>query len=399
MELQRATSLTLLKQSMGEKHVSEPNAVKSISELLRDRNVPRDMISSLQSVSPKQLDVFVEATFSVSSVSRPRRSITGTVGAILSAREAACFIYNMANTLNITRQDVIAFVNARAPRWMRGRVMRALSRGMEFLSKFMKIICKTTDGKPELARTLVMKTTDDEIEILDRALDLANKETGSDNYGNSIAPLYANLPFCLLSALSREESVSEEEMVQLIQVEMQEDEQLVQDLVRKVRLQGVKGIQSVSFLACQLTPSQSDVYDIEVNEDGSVALGIHIPVKVIAKIFCALWQLGAEEGATVNEVISFIERKFPLKWKKHLMGQLALKGIEAVVDIAGAMCGVKRGDEEFLIPKYFDFSDRHHAHILSYWLNQAINNGLNAASPSIHQMRQHLVKVVEQTEK
>jgi hypothetical protein len=279
---------------------------------------------------------------------------------------------------------------------MQTRVLRGmLNKGLEFVSKLMRLVCNISETKPDLARPVVEQASDEDVEILDRVME--SKKRNGGKVKSVVTMTYAQdsyTPFCSLSLLSRKKEVSSQEIEDFIRIHFQDDDKLSSDLLDRVDVHGVRGIQRVSSLACQLTAQPVTFIDNDVVEETNVPMVFpSIAPKTLGRIFCSLWMFAAEEGATRQQVMAFIDRKFPEKWRQRLLGQLALKGIHAVVDIAGEQCGVKRMTVVYNVSDSndsqvsFNLSNGHHVTSLALWINQAVNSGLDASSHSLEKLR------------
>ena len=397
---------------MKEMHLEEPNAAKSIATLLRTRYVPRQLLQSVENVTPEQLQAFVEASFTdtnTTSLTRSRRSVTGVIGTIIAARDASCFIYNMIKSSKVSKEAIIKYVKEKAPQWMHKRIFKTLMKGLEYLSKLMKVVCKVSDKKPQLTASIVNDVSDEGIEILEKVVDQKKEKKWQIKNGKIVLMESSLSPFCSLASLSQDKGVSSEHVQNLIRKYWRQDEKMAQELLARLESEGIEGIYLVSSLACQLTSPSSAlllnnddsvaVYDgISVNGGEVIPSGIKIPIETLGRIFCTLWNMASLEGATRDQVISFIERKFPEAWKKRLLGQLALKGIIGIVDMAGEMCGIKKMSNILAIHSSegteLDLTNSHHVFSLSEWFNHAINGGLKEATPSLNKLRTAFLEVL-----
>jgi len=393
-----------IKEKMKEIHLMKPNAAKLISAELKKLGDERSA-AILEKVRDEELGWWVEEIFSEKDAEhqRNRRSV---IGVAMTARQASCFLYGIATEANVTIVKVVEVIREVTPEWMHKRSYEEiLTKGLKGLSKLMRVVCHVSNIKEELGRYVIQRIQHESLDLLDR---LVNETQEKKPFSEQNVVTYVhvndkswtrNPSYFMLRQMLTNDKVDMHDLTIFIRQHWPEKEAnwMVETLMRC----GKRGLLDVSFVANEIIKASNRNYDILNNEE---SLTPTTNVIVLVKSFCSLWRMAGKKGVTKDTVASFIQSKFPEKLQKMLLGQLALKGLVGVVDMAGAMCGVRKN---ILVRDEHSFTASPIASLpkedkmmkeFTMWARDAISAGLQAAQPKLDNLKKTIVDAARQTQ-
>jgi len=355
----------------------EPNAVKSLVQMMEDKNLPKEMIESF---SQKELKSLVDVAF---YHGRNKRSIIGT---ILSVKETSCKAYNMAYQIGIDHTQVVSFIRTHSPHWLRPRFLDGLQKGLDFAAKLFKVVCSISTRKPgeEGLVRAVLEKDDKDIELLHDMMEEMDEFYGIAMSQPVMTPVRTQkASFCALNALMMTDDVTQEQLESFIKTHWRDN--LAKQLIERMYLEknGISGLHGVSSIACQL-------------EDNEPEATLVVDPQTLGRVFCHLWKVAADEGATITHVEQYIHEHFPQDWKHKLLGELALKGLVGVVEVAGKMCDIQRTDYRFTRGNEFSFQKSVDVQTLGHWMRHSVLSGLVEAEQSIERFQMKVMSLLKQ---
>lgn len=383
----------------------KPNAAKLVSDKIRKLGDER-IAAILEKVKDEELSWWVEQIFAEKKndvVEHQRNKRSALISAALTAHQASCRIYSIATGRNVTVEKVIKVIREVAPEWMQKRSHEEiLTKGLRGLSKLMRVVCHVSGIKEKLARYVIRRIRDESLDFLDRLVN----ETSQENSGRDVVTYIhvndkswtRNPAYFMLRTMLTDDTVDMHDLTIFIRKNWSEKDAnwMIETLMRD----GKTGLLDVSIVACEIIKASSRSLILN-NEESLSPQSLTIQGMVTKFAFCALWRMAGEKGVTRDAVVSFIQSKFPEKWRKKLLGQLAMKGMFGVVETARAMCGVRKNIlvHSATVSPIASLSEGDKMmKEFTMWARDAISTGLQAAQPKIDNLKKTIVDAARQTQ-